>query len=240
MEERISINLEDGQLTYIEVNGVQYDNLDEIPDPQDRARVEALVLESNEEDFENSLEGTFHQEFRNMQQRSIIFPMVIAGIFAIVALILLAVSVVSVVQAVHRLSIEQAATGQVVKMVERRVLDDSQTNHYQVYAYPVVAFSLGNGEQEQVELEEGAWPPAYKAGDSVTVLYDPEQPQQARIQSSTSGLFLWLWPAITGFIGLIFLMVSVMAFRFRKSPDPLEEDQMEFQGQFAYSDEGME
>jgi hypothetical protein len=240
MEEHISINLEDGQLTYIEVNGVQYDNLDEIPDPQDRARVEALVLESNEEDFEASLEGSFHEEFRNMQQKSRIFPMVIAGIFAIVALILLAVSVVSTIQAVHRLSIEQAATGQVVKMVERQVLVDSQTDRYQVYAYPVVAFSVGNGQPEQVELDEGSWPPAYQAGDSVIVLYDPEQPQQARIQSSTGGLFLWLWPVVTGFIGLVFLLVSLMFFRFRKPEDPLKEDQIAFPGRFAYGDEGMQ
>jgi hypothetical protein len=240
MEEHISINIDDGQLTYIEVNGVHYDNLDEIPDPQDRARVEALVLNSNGEDFETSLEGSFQEEFRNMQQKSRIFPMMIAGIFGMVALILLAVSVASTIQTAHRLTIEQAATGQVVKMVERRVLDESQPDHYQVYAYPVVEFSLGNGQQEQVELEEGAWPPAYNAGDSVIVLYDPAQPQQARIQSATSGLFLWLWPMLTGFIGLVFLIVSVLFFRLIKPSNPLEEDQMDFQGQFAFGDEGMD
>lgn len=240
MQEQISIKMEDGQLTYIEVNGVQYDNLDEIPNLQDRAQIEAILLESNGEDFDTSLDASFQEEFRKMQQQSRIFPLAIAVIFGMVAVILLAVSVASTFQALHRLRIEQAATGQVVKMVERRILEESQPDHYQVYAYPVVAFSLANGQQEQVELEEGAWPPAYKAGDQVTVLYDPEQPEQARIQSATGGLFLWLWPAVTGFVGLTFLMVSLMFFRFRKSSTPLEEDQMDFHGPFAYGDEGMQ
>jgi hypothetical protein len=240
MEEQISIKMDDGQLTYIEVNGVQYETLDEIPDPQDRSQIEAIVLDSNSQAFETSLESSFEEEFRNMQQKPIIFPMAIAVIFGMAAVILLVVAVASIFQALHRLQIEQAATGQVVKMVERRILDDSQPDHYQVYAYPVVEFSLANGQQEQVKLEEGAWPPAYKAGDQVTVLYDPEQPEQARIQSTTGGLFLWLWPAVTGFVGLTFLMVSLLFFRFRKTSPPLEEDQMGFQGPFAYGDEGMQ
>jgi hypothetical protein len=240
MEEQISIKIDDGQLTYIEVNGVQYDNLDEVPDPQDRSQIEAIVLDSNSQAFETSLGSSFEEEFRNMQQKSLIFPVVVAAIFWIVAMILLAVSVASAIQAAHSLKVEQAAAGQVVKMVERRVLDDNQPDHYQVYAYPVVKFSLANGQPEQVELEEGAWPPAYKAGDQVTVLYDPGQPQQARIQSSTSGLFLWLWPGITGFVGLTFLMVSMLFFRFRKPSDPLREDQMDFHGRLAYGDEGLD
>jgi uncharacterized membrane protein len=240
MEEHISIKMDDGQLTYIEVNGIQYRTLDEIPDPQDRAQVKALLLDSNGEDFDTSLDASFQEEFRKMQQQSRIFPTAIAVIFGMVAVILLVVSVASTFQALHRLRIEQAANGQVVKMVERRILDESQPDHYQAYAYPVVAFSLANGQPEKVKLGEGSWPPAYATGDQVTVLYDPGQPEQARIQSAAGGLFLWLWPAVTGFVGLTFLMVSLMFFRFRKPSDPMKEDQTGVQGQFAYGDEGMQ
>ncbi len=175
-----------------------------------------------------------------MEQKPMIFPVVIASLFGMVAMIMLVTSVNSAFQTVQRLVKEQSTSGQVVQMVERRVPDDSQKDQYQVYAYPVVTFAMANGQPEQVQLQDGAWPPAYRTGETVTILYNPDQPEQARIQTQTSWLTLWLGPVLTGLIGLTFLMISVVTFRLRRTPDPRKEDPTEFQQEFIFNPEGLE
>ena len=89
------------------------------------------------------------------------------------------------IQFFRRLSTEKAAPGRVVDLVVHR-FTQRLSRQSAAYFYPLVEFSLPGGQQKVVELSEGSWPPAYKTGDAVTVLYDPDQPENARINSFSS------------------------------------------------------
>jgi len=76
---------------------------------------------------------------------------------------------------------------------------------------------LPDGTRKTVQLAEGSWPPAYEIGEKVTILYDPEKPINARIQSSSSNILRWLVPGITGTLGVAFLLAAVIVGWFFKS-----------------------
>ncbi len=78
------------------------------------------------------------------------------------------------------------------------------------FYYPVVRFVLPDGSRQTVQTSEGSWPPAYKVDPAVTVLYDPEHPDQARIASISSTLSLWIWPLVTGILGIAFLLATLL------------------------------
>ena len=57
-----------------------------------------------------------------------------------------------------------------------------------------------------MQLSEGSNPASYEIGDEVTVLYEPEYPLDARIKSFESSALMWVLPAITGILGIAFLI----------------------------------
>ena len=67
---------------------------------------------------------------------------------------------------------------------------------------PVVRFTTASGEQVEFQSEHGGRPALHKAGQTVTVLYDPGNPQDAEIRSP---LTRWLVPGLMVAIGLLFL-----------------------------------
>ena len=66
---------------------------------------------------------------------------------------------------------------------------------------PVVTFSLPSGEEVRFKSTVAGYPPPLRHGQAVTVLYDPDRPQDARIRSFQD---LWLGPLILGGLGLVF------------------------------------
>ena len=139
---------------------------------------------------------------------------IVSVIFLGVAVLLLSIAGVWTSLTRDMLAKEKSATGIVVDMVERYgpVLndDDSFISTREVpYYYPVVEFYTPEEKLHHVQLATGSWPPAYEIGQEVTVLYDPEQPLQARIQSSSSAFDLWFGPAILFSLGAIFLSIAL-------------------------------
>jgi hypothetical protein len=90
--------------------------------------------------------------------------------------------------------------GSVIEMV--RVRDREDTGH--MFA-PVVRFQTIEGGTVEFESGLRTNPPAYRTGQTVSVLYDPDEPRSAAIHGFLS---LWLMPIILGFIGTIFLVVG--------------------------------
>ena len=220
MEKKYSLNTRDGEIVSIEIDGVEYSNTDEIPDPEDRAKVEMLITNTIEDGFGDDFDGEFEEEFRQLERQSAKFPYLIVGIFAVIAIILLSIAVISGANTIRRHAREVSAPGQVVDMVVRRY-QDPDTQQVDKYYYPVVEFNLPNGNLRTVQLSEGSWPAAYAIGDPITVLYDPQQPNNARIQSSSSTLLAWIGPGITGLVGLAFLAAAICTWWFLK-PEPAE------------------
>ena len=90
--------------------------------------------------------------------------------------------------------------GSVIEMVRMR---DSDNTGY-LFA-PVVRFQTVEGNTVEFEYGLRSNPPAYRTGQTVSVLYDPGEPRSAAIHGFFS---LWLMPIILGFIGTIFLTVG--------------------------------
>lgn len=64
------------------------------------------------------------------------------------------------------------------KVVRGKVVDVILESHIQqgrLY-YPIVKFTLENGEYLRARYSDGTMPAAYKKGEEVTVYYQPDQP----------------------------------------------------------------
>lgn len=129
----------------------------------------------------------------------------IALLFVCIALLMLIVAVVAGGQVVGLHLREVRTTGAVTALTTRVAADGN------VLYYPVITFRLPDGARHSVEIAEGGDPPAYAADQIVTVAYDPERPDHARIASSFSLPPLWILPAITGFLGVAFLLAASLA-----------------------------
>jgi len=218
MAKKYSVNVENDEVVSVEVDGVIYEHPDQIPDPDDREKILELMSKTTEEEFDAEFDKEFEdfdKEFKELEKESSKFPILIVGIFLLVALLMLAIAVISGVSIARAVANEQSASGQVVDLTLRtsRGGYDSQGTYQapQDYYYPVVEFALPDGTHKTVQLAEGSWPPAYEIGEKVTILYDPEKPINARIQSTTSNILKWLVPGITGTLGVAFLAAAVIA-----------------------------
>jgi hypothetical protein len=189
MSKKYSINWQDGKVVSVEVNGKQYKSPDDVPDPEDQFELEMLMSRAGDVDFA--------EPARDPLTRFILI------LFLGIGVLMLAISVIAAVFTVRSFSREVSARGNVVDFVVRT---DSEG---QEYYYPVVEFTLPDGSMQNVQLSTGSWPPAYIKGEAVTVLYDQEKPQNARIQSFSGAFDKWILSMITGFLGIVFVGVSL-------------------------------
>ena len=95
----------------------------------------------------------------------------------------------------HFLARAHQAPGTVVELREVRDSEGSSTWK------PVVAFVAGNGRRVRFADSVSSKPAAYDVGDTVTVLYLPDEPEEAHIRGFSS---LWLGVAVLGGLGLAF------------------------------------
>jgi len=211
MDKQYAVNMQDGEVVSLSVDGVEYTDVEAISDPDDRAKVEAMIermRRDKEEGLDSELGQEFQVEFAEAQRQGRKMALLFALIFGGIGLLLLGIMAVSAVGAARQMSRELEAPGEVVEVVMRRTRD-SETNQLQEYYYPVVSFTTADGAQMEVQLADGSWPASYEVGDQVTVLYDATRPREARIQSGASTLLLWLLPMITGLVGVVFTAVGV-------------------------------
>lgn len=219
-----SVKMENEAVVSVEVDGIHYASPDEIPDPEDRDRINLMISSPADEEFDEVFDDQeFEAEFRRIQEETSRFPKLLVAIFLGVAGIMLAIAAFSAFNAVRTQSREQSAPGQVVALVASRTRD-SNTGEIKAYTYPVVEFAAPGQPLQTVQMSVGSWPPAYAEGDSVTVLYDPQQPRNARIKSFSSTLLLWLLPVLSTVLGGSFLIATLFAIKvWRSNRDALEE-----------------
>ncbi|WP_418125734.1 DUF3592 domain-containing protein [Variovorax sp. 160MFSha2.1] len=70
---------------------------------------------------------------------------------------------------------------------------------------PLVRFKAPSGEIIEFAPSSSSSPPAYEVGETVDVFFDPNAPQDAMLDGFFS---LWGGAAITGGLGLVFLLVA--------------------------------
>jgi hypothetical protein len=211
-QKKYSINWEDDEPVSFEVDGILYNELDEIPDAADREKLAAMMDNAFEqkarEEFKDFDKEAFKREFAASQKEAAAVQKLILRIFLGVAIVLLLVAGILSASTVSKMNKEKSATGLVVDMVVQRGYlneQDRANNVVRDYYSPVVEFTSADGRRHSVQMAERSSPPSYEVGEEVTVRYDPQHPLDAHIE--TSGVDTWLAPGITGGLGLIFLGV---------------------------------
>ncbi|MBD2355591.1 DUF3592 domain-containing protein [Tolypothrix sp. FACHB-123] len=93
--------------------------------------------------------------------------------------------------------------GTVIDVVRRSSRDSDGDISYAYY--PVIKFTPASGEETIFESTTGTNPPSYSRGQSINILYNPQQPNSAR---ENSWFTLWGFPAIFTGIGSIFVVIG--------------------------------
>ena len=217
-KKKYSINWEDDLPVSFGVDGVSYENLDDVPNDKDRRKLEAMM--------ESSFDADFDAEFAEMNRevQKINGPgveKIIISVFTGVAVLMLLIAGVASANNILKVNREERAPGIVVDMTKRLQYDENDFNRVigETY-YPVVEFTAKDGKRREVQLSEGSFPPAYEVGDEVTVLYEPDHPLDARIRSFGSSALMWILPGITGILGIAFLGAVIVV---QKLMHPVEK-----------------
>jgi hypothetical protein len=155
--------------------------------------------------WDAQFDAEFERQSQELEQSGRIMTRVLFFVFLGVAVVMLVVAVLTGMNTSRKLAREQSAVGQVTGLTERK---DSNGN---TFYYPVVSFEPQNGDRENVQLTEGSWPPSHRVGELVTVLYDPLNPLDARIDSADGTAAFWTWTLVTGILGLAFIGAAALA-----------------------------
>ncbi len=86
-----------------------------------------------------------------------------------------------------------------------------QATNGTLYYRPVVAFALPDGTRRTMRAAEENTVPTYEVDEVVTIAYDPDQPDNARIKTAASTAAMWILPLITGILGAAFLVATLFA-----------------------------
>jgi hypothetical protein len=212
-----SINWEDDAAVSFEVNGMQYESIEDVPDEKDRLKLEAMMDSASNTEFD----AEFAAMDQQAQPTSNVSPeKIIVGVFTGVAVLMLLIAGIASVNNILKINREESAPGMVVDMTKRLEYDENDSDRVIGEAYfPVVEFTARDGKRRQVQLSEGSFPPSYEVGEKVVVLYEPDHPLTARIKSAGSSALLWILPGITGVLGLAFLGAVVVVQRFLLKDD---------------------
>jgi Protein of unknown function (DUF3592) len=92
------------------------------------------------------------------------------------------------------------ARGRVVKMIQRN------ERFGEVY-YPVVTFRDARGYQHTFDSNQGSTPPSFQIGDTVTICYRADAPDQAMIEDP---FLFWGVPFVIGALGGVYLPIGLM------------------------------
>lgn len=97
-------------------------------------------------------------------------------------------------------------SGEVVELVRSRSSNSSSGTRNYTYK-PRVRYTAPDGKVVEFQSNVGSNPPSFAIGEQVKVLYDREDPTDARIDDFVS---LWLLPLILGGIGTVFFITGAI------------------------------
>ncbi|WP_346289844.1 DUF3592 domain-containing protein [Sphaerothrix gracilis] len=239
-ERQIIISLRGSDIISIQVDGVLYENFEQILDLADYEAIERLsdrLLDTETPSGAEDLADTdrlFNSEpFSEMapslteqflaERAPEVWPVdrIIFWIFLPVSLLLFAIAAITSLYTRRLIAREVSAPGQVVELIAQERINSDRRRL--TYYFPVVEFYSADGKLHQVQLAEGSSPPNYEVGEQVTVLHDPAKPVRARIQSFSSTLLAWLTPAILALMGTVFLTLALAMRLTFSQPQPIEK-----------------
>lgn len=148
----------------------------------------------------------------------------VMGVFLLVGLGALVGGGILAKQRADFLASALTATGEVIDFERRTSTSDGRTT---TTYYPVVRYQPpGRAETFTFEHDSGSSSPGYRRGESVTVLYAPDDPGDAIIDA---GLLNWLGPSLMIVLGGVFALVGGLGLRSRtkqrkQQPPPAKLD----------------
>ena len=92
------------------------------------------------------------------------------------------------------------AEGIVIKLVERQDPDSGTVYH------PVVRFRDSDGREHEIYSSVGAYPPSFRVGDKVTMIYTDGRPEEAVVDGFW---YVWLTPVLLGIVGLTHAVIAL-------------------------------
>jgi len=119
---------------------------------------------------------------------------VFCGLFILIALIFAGLALAFVKSS-------QSASGEIVAFVK-----NSDQKHNSTTFAPVFVFQDANGVSHKIYSSTFSYPPMGSVGDKINILYNPSNPKSAKEDSFFS---LWGFPAISGVLSFIWLMISL-------------------------------
>jgi hypothetical protein len=121
--------------------------------------------------------------------------------FTVIGLVVLFIGLFWLNATSERLKRMIDGTGTVVEVTRRRIGDD-------INYYPRIEFQTQTGETFQFESNTGGSSTSYRVGDQVLILYDPQMPQDATINSWYE---IWLPPIVVTILSLSGLAPGIFA-----------------------------
>ncbi|OUL27776.1 hypothetical protein BV378_08385 [Nostoc sp. RF31YmG] len=131
------------------------------------------------------------------------FFLVFGSIFAGIGSIFAVTGAIFVINTHSFVGTAESIQGTVIDL-KLRSSTDSKGRSSSVY-YPVVKFTPSSGEPTIFESSTGSKPPAFSKGQQVEVLYNPQKPNSAMINS---WLELWFLPVMFTGMGSIFVLIG--------------------------------
>jgi hypothetical protein len=195
MAKKYSILVENDKVVAVEIDGVRYNQVDDIPDEDDRDKMFFLVESWPSEEW--AMPAAAGKAF--------LLPRLIVPLFLGIALLMLGIAAFSGISTYRALTHEVTAQGHVENL--RESSDSSGKPFY----YPVVGFCLPDETCKTVELTSGSSPASYEVGQEVTVAYDPQKPSNAHIASLGDTIGRYTLTLITGVLGLAFVAGTLLA-----------------------------
>lgn len=127
----------------------------------------------------------------------------IFAVFGIIGCLLLMVAVFLIIKQSAFVNHSQKTTGTVIGNAVS-YSNDSNGNSSRYY-HAVVVFADQSGQAIKFQSTLGSGSPSYQVGETVEVLYDPDKPNDAEINSFIS---IWLGAIIVSILGVIFSLVG--------------------------------
>ncbi len=135
-------------------------------------------------------------------QSNMIIMIFIGFLFFLIGIVVLISGIVQVFKVRRQIAGSVKAPGKVFGM--------GRINGQRGYLYcPQVEFRASNAQTYKFQSEVGSQPPAYKIGQSVQVVYEPADPNQAEIDSFMA---MWFMPGCMVLFALVFSMLGLALF----------------------------
>ena len=136
-KKKYSINWEDDDPVSFEVDSVQYESLEDVPDESDRLKLEAMMNATEDAEFDAEFEK-IEKELQENQGTPI--EKIILPIFTGVAILMLLIAAIASVSNIMKINREASAPGRVTDVKMERSYVNEEDRVIEEFYYPVVQF----------------------------------------------------------------------------------------------------